>query len=74
MLQIKQSQKGVTLVALVITIIVLLILAAVSIAAINPGDGLIENASDARDNWNEAIDKDEDRMDEVLEMNNKINN
>jgi len=43
----------------------------VSIASINPGDGLIENASGARDKWDEAMQKDEDRMDEVLEMNKK---
>ena len=74
MIQMKRNQKGITLIALVITIIVLLILAAVSIAAINPGDGLIENAVDARDKWNGAMDKDENKMDEILEMNNKINN
>lgn len=74
MIQMKHNQKGITLIALVITIIVLLILAAVSIAAISPGDGIIDNASDARDNWNGAMDKDENKMNEVLEMNNKINN
>ena len=44
----EKSNKGITLVALIITIIVLLILAAVAIAAIK-GDGIISHAKNARD-------------------------
>lgn len=43
-----KEQKGITLVALVITIIVLLILAAVSIAALSGKNGILTNASDSR--------------------------
>ena len=43
-----RSDKGVTLVALIITIIVLLILAGVTINAIVNGDGTIEKASEAK--------------------------
>lgn len=67
----KKNQNGITLVALVITVIVLLILAGVSISAINSGDGIIENAGDAKEQWNNAIDKDANRMNEVLERNKK---
>ena len=40
-----RNQKGITLVALVITIIVLLILAAVTIAALGGSNGILTNAS-----------------------------
>ena len=43
-----KSNKGITLVALVITIIVLLILAGVSIAALGGQNGILTNASRAR--------------------------
>ncbi len=43
-----RSNKGITLVALVITIIVLLILAGVSIAALGGQNGILTNASKAR--------------------------
>lgn len=44
----KNNQKGITLVALVITIIVLLILAGVSIAALSGQNGILTNASSAK--------------------------
>ncbi len=42
-----KSQKGITLVALVITIIILLILAGISIASLT-GSGLFDKAKDAK--------------------------
>lgn len=48
-----KTQKGITLVALIITIIVLLILAVVAIRAVQ-GDGIISQAKNARDKYNEA--------------------
>lgn len=48
-----KGQKGITLVALIITIIVLLILAVVAIAAVS-GDGIINHAKNARDEFNQA--------------------
>lgn len=44
-----KNQKGITLVALVVTIIVLLILAGVSISLVAGGDGILLKASDAVD-------------------------
>lgn len=46
---LKQT-KGITLIALVITIIVLIILAGVSIAAITGQNGLFQQASNAKTN------------------------
>ena len=44
---VKKSNKGITLVALVVTIIVILILAGISIGMINGGTGIIEQANKA---------------------------
>ena len=44
----KNSNKGITLIALVITIIVLLILAGVSIAMLTGQNGILTQASNAR--------------------------
>ena len=46
------SKKGITLIALVITIVILLILAAVSMNAVLGDGGLIQKAQDARKNTN----------------------
>ena len=44
----RTKQKGITLIALVITIIVLLILAGVSIATLTGQNGILTRASDAK--------------------------
>ena len=46
----KTKQKGITLIALVITIVVLLIFAAVSIATLTGENGILSRADDAREN------------------------
>lgn len=48
-----KNQKGITLIALIITIIVMLILVSVSIT-IAIQTGLFKSASDATKGWNEA--------------------
>ncbi len=50
----KLKNNGITLIALVITIIVLLILAAVSIATLTGDNGLVTKANDASDRTREA--------------------
>ena len=55
------KEKGITLVALVVTIIVLLILAGVSISMIVGENGLLAKAKEAADKHNKAT-KDEDEM------------
>lgn len=49
MLKLKEN-KGITLVALIVTIIVLLILSGITIANINGGDSTIDKAQDAKTN------------------------
>ncbi len=55
----KNNQKGVTLIALVVTIVVLLILAATSIAMLTGDDGIITNAQKAQaaNTEGEVVDK-----------------
>lgn len=52
---------------------VLLILAGVSISSINNGSGVVEKAAEAKDNWNETNEKQQTRMDELTNMNKKMN-
>ena len=52
-----KRNKGITLIALVITIIVLLILAGVSITAIIGEDGIITKAKIAKEETEKAADK-----------------
>ena len=49
-----KSNKGITLVALVVTIIVLIILAGVSISMVLGQDGIVQKAKQGRDNYAEA--------------------
>ena len=53
---ISKNKKGVTLVALVVTIVVLLILAGVSIGMLAGDNGLIKQAQNASDEWKIAQD------------------
>ena len=61
-----KTQKGITLVALVITIIVLVILAAVSINAVM-NDGLIKNAETAVGKYEAAKEKEETELGNLLQ-------
>ena len=51
---LKEKSKGITLIALVITIIVLLILAGVSIATLTGENGVLKKANEAKDKTNIA--------------------
>ena len=66
MKSLKEKNMGITLVALVITIIILLILAGISIATLT-GSGLFEKAREAREEWHNA------QKDEEMQMEKYIN-
>ena len=63
------NQRGITLIALVITIVVLLILAGVSINAIFSENGIIKRAKDAQNKMDQATQND---LDSINELNNWI--
>ena len=58
-----KQEKGITLIALVVTIVVLLILAGVSINAVFGQDGIIEKAKDAQNKMDQATQNDLDSID-----------
>lgn len=60
------TQKGITLIALIITIVVLLILAVVTINAIQ-GDGIIQYAKNASDEYTKKADEEQTILSELEE-------
>ena len=64
--EIKNKQeRGITLIALVVTIVVLLILAGVSISLVLNNNGVISKAKDAKNQYAEAQTNDEKQLNEV---------
>ena len=66
-----KQERGVTLIALVVTIVVLLILAGVSINAIFSDNGIIKRAQEAQNKMNEAQQKE---LNSINELNNWLDN
>ena len=63
------NQTGITLIALIVTIVVLLILAGVSLNAIFSENGIIKRAQDAQNKMDQATQND---LDSINELNNWI--
>ena len=68
----EQMQKGITLVALVITIVIIIILATVSINAVFGDSGLIKKAQEAKEMTANSIIKEQEEMNKLLEEYDKI--
>ena len=67
-----KNQKGITLVALVITVIVLLILAGTAITlAINGGD-LFGTSRNAAASWNNAVNKENGELTNLMTVLNNV--
>ena len=64
MTKVKQNNKGITLIALVVTIVVLLILAGITITAVIGDNGLINRAKTAAEKTNQAVQNDITAMEE----------
>ena len=60
-----KQEKGITLIALVVTIVVLLILAGVSISLVINNNGVISKAKEAKNQYAEAQTNDEKQLNEV---------
>ena len=68
------GEKGITLIALVVTIVVLLILAGVSVNAIFNENGLIKKAQEAQSKMDEAKNNDLKTIDELTNLiDNQVN-
>ena len=68
------NQTGITLIALVVTIVVLLILAGVSISALFGDSGIIDRAKEAQNETNQATERDKKEIKELSNwLDSKIN-
>ena len=68
------KEKGITLIALVVTIVVLLILAGVSLNAIFSENGIIKRAQDAQNKMDQATENDQKGINELSNwLDSKIN-
>ena len=68
------KQRGITLIALVITIAVLLILAGISISALFGDSGIIDRAKEAQNETNKATERDKKEIKELSNwLDSKIN-
>ncbi len=61
------KEKGITLIALVVTIIILIILATVSINMVVGENGLIKKAQQARDAYEESAKREEEDMGQIID-------
>ena len=67
-----KEQKGITLIALIITVIILLILAGTAISIAVNGDSLFGRASSARNEWNDKVSQENTEITNVLTILNSI--
>lgn len=64
--KILKNNKGITLVALVITIIVLLILASVTLRMVVGENGILKRAEQAKNIWEEAAQKEQNELESIF--------
>ena len=62
-----KNQKGITLIALVITVIVMLIISAVAISAITDPEGIFRQAREAGENYNTASQNEAEEVTDLIE-------
>ena len=68
------NQNGITLIALVVTIVVLLILAGVSVNALFGNSGIIEKAKETQNRMDKATENDQKSIEELTNwINNQVN-
>ena len=69
-----KEKRGITLIALAVTIIVILILAGVTIGAIFSDDRIINKAKEAANAMNNAVVNDQAELNDLLEeLNERMN-
>ena len=69
-----QNEKGITLVSLVITIVLMLILAGVAVSITVSPNGLFGQAKNATAKWNNRVAKEEQILADIIAEVNNINN
>ena len=72
--KLKQTNEGITLIALVVTIVVLLILAGITINLVFSDNGIIRKAQEAANKTQEAVKNEQAQMNELADyMTNMLN-
>lgn len=66
--RIKQEEKGITLIALIVTIIIMLILAGISIKLAIDNNGVIENAKEAKNQYEQAQTEDDSKLSDLASI------
>ena len=74
LLKLKKEINGITLIALVVTIIVLLILSAIAINLTIGNNGIIKRAQDSTQKWEEATANEQNELNEVANFMDKYLN
>ena len=69
-----KGNRGITLIALAVTIVVILILAGVTIDAVFSDNGIINKAKEAANSMNNAVANDQASLNELLNELNDIMN
>ena len=64
----KVKERGITLIALIITVVVMLILAGVAIGAVVGGDGLFNKIGQATETYENAVNKENDIVQNLIEQ------
>ena len=73
-MKIIKEKRGITLIALTVTIIVILILAGVTIDAVFSENGIINKAKEAANSMNNAVANDQAELNELFnELNEMMN-
>ena len=67
-----KEKRGITLIALAVTIVVILILAAVTIGAVFSDDGIINKAKEAANAMNNAVANDQTSLNELFNELNDV--
>ena len=67
-----KEKRGITLIALAVTIVVILILAGVTIDAVFSENGIINKAKEAENAMNNAVANDQAELNDLLEELNEI--
>ena len=70
----KKREKGITLIALVVTIVILLILSGVTINMLLGEDGIIRTAQEAKNTWEGAIANEQEEIQNLVNELNSIMN
>ena len=63
-----KGNKGITLIALIITVIVLLILAGTAVSISINGGNIFDKATEAKSSWNDAVAREEIELNNVLDI------